>query len=103
MILATHINEARLRTSVLDSIEDILKLDDWFGTARTQQSITLQFERYGGLDALEELQKHPNIDIYNRCSEILLKYFEPADKMDMGGPGGDEEYRTPAAVNNANM
>ena len=41
------------------------------------------FERMSGLDALEELQKHPNIDVYNKCNEILHKYFQSADNMDM--------------------
>lgn len=55
MIKASYINEIRLIFNVLEAIEDLLKLDDWFNTYKTEQSVALIFERYGGLDALEDL------------------------------------------------
>jgi hypothetical protein len=39
----------------MESIEYILDLDEYNGTKATEQSITLLFEKLGGLDSLEEL------------------------------------------------
>lgn len=61
MIDAANMNDMRLRLSVLDAIEDLLKLDDWLGWGRSEQSLKLVFEKLGGLDALEELTKTPNV------------------------------------------
>ena len=36
----------------------------------------------GGLDVLEELQKHPNMDIYNNAVNILTKYFDIDNDME---------------------
>lgn len=70
---------------MLDAIEDILKLNEWFGWVHSDQSMLLTFERLGGLDFLEELQKHPHLDIYNRCEDILTRFFEKADSMEVSG------------------
>ena len=35
----------------------------------------------GGLDQLEDLQKHPNLEIYKQSNEILHKYFEVEEEM----------------------
>ena len=36
----------------------------------------LQFERYGGIDMLEEIQDHPNPHIYQLASDIIVQYGE---------------------------
>jgi hypothetical protein len=43
----------------------------------------LEFERLGGLDALEPLQLHENIVIYNAVIEILDNHFEAAEDIDL--------------------
>lgn len=55
MIQASSLTELKLIFFVLDSIDELLKLDEWFRTKNTDQSVALKFERYGGLDALEEI------------------------------------------------
>lgn len=75
LVKGSYINDLKIITNILDAIEELLKLDDWLGYTGTDHSIALLFERYQGLDCLEELQKHPNMEVYNRCSEIMLKYF----------------------------
>lgn len=72
----------------MESIEYILDLDEYNGTKATEQSITLLFEKLGGLDSLEELQKNPNHDVYLRANNILTKYFESDNQMEMGGNRG---------------
>jgi succinyl-CoA synthetase beta subunit len=53
----------------------MLQLDEYFALNRTENSIALMFERNGGLDALEEVQKHPNKLIYDQSVKILTSYF----------------------------
>ena len=36
-----------------------------------EQTISYKFEQLGGLDALEELQKHPDMKVYNQVEEII--------------------------------
>jgi len=88
MILASNLMDLRLILNVIESIECLLKLDDWYGWGQTDKSVALLFERYGGLDSLDELLKHPSMDVYNKCNEILLKYFEQAESMDISGAAG---------------
>lgn len=44
--------------------------------SKTEQSMAYNWERAGGLDALEEVQTHQNIEIYKASAEIILKYFK---------------------------
>ena len=69
--------DLRLLKNILESIYDILELDNLFPEdyRRTDQSMAHNWERAGGLDALEEVQRHPNIEIYKAAGEILAKFF----------------------------
>lgn len=49
----------------MESIEELLKMDEYFGWKKTENSVAYLFERNGGLEAIEELQKHPNKSIYD--------------------------------------
>ena len=62
----------------------MLKLDDYFGTRNTPNSIVTRFEQVGGIDALEEMQKHPNYDIYQLANKILSSNFESENQMNDG-------------------
>lgn len=53
LIDACAINEQRLRMAVLDSIDEILSLDQYYGWHGTAQSILYLFEKFEGLDALD--------------------------------------------------
>ena len=76
MIKALNLtSDLKLLSSTLEAIEAIIRLDDWFGYGGTEKSIAKAFEDKGGVGELEEVSKHPNIDIYNRVSEMLNKYF----------------------------
>ena len=46
---------------------------------------------------LQELMKHPNIDLYNRCNELINKYFEP-----LGDRVGSNEMDMSDSYNNHN-
>ncbi len=61
---------------MLEATEALLLLDEYFGWKHSESSIALVFERNGGLDALEEAQKHPNKSIYDQAVRVLTTYFE---------------------------
>lgn len=60
----------------MEAIEELLKLDEYYGWKRTESSVSYLFEKNGGLDGLETLQKHPNKVIYDQAVRILTTYFE---------------------------
>lgn len=103
-ILDTLINalnltqDLKLLSNTLEAIESIIKMDDWFGYTGTENSIAKAFEDKGGVAELEEVAKHPNIDIYNRVNELLNKFFFDSinqDGMDIGDSnlnGGPGQY-----------
>ena len=47
--------------------------------AKTDQSMAHNWERAGGLDALESVQTHQNLEIYKAAGEIIVKYFNLDD------------------------
>ncbi len=67
LVKGTYLKELRLLSNIIEAIDELLKLDIHMGLKNTPNSICLMFEKYGGLDALEEAQKHPNYDIYQKA------------------------------------
>ena len=55
---------------VLDGINNLLKLA---GTELEQ--VTSTIEECGGLDKIESLQNHENVEIYKLAYEIIEQYF----------------------------
>ena len=55
---------------VLDGINNLLKLA---GTELEQ--VTATIEECGGLDKIESLQNHENVEIYKLAYEIIEQYF----------------------------
>jgi hypothetical protein len=41
--------------------------------------IAFKLEKEGGFEKMEELQKHPNVQIYNEVEKIINKYLEEDD------------------------
>lgn len=75
-IKGLRINEYRLIMNLLDGIEHLLRLDEDLRISNTDQSIAIVFEGMGGLDAIDDVMKHPSMDVYERCNAILVKYFD---------------------------
>ena len=44
-----------------------------------QNSLAFKFETEGGIDKIEELQKHPNKSIYDAIEVVVTKYFGEDD------------------------
>ena len=79
----TMISNNGVLMSILDTIEHFGELDIEFGN-RGRHSFIYLLEVSGGLDLLEELQKVPNREVYERIINIFNKYLELDE-----GPGAD--------------
>ncbi len=55
---------------VLDGINNLLKMAD-----SDMEAITAMIEECGGLDKIESLQNHENVEIYKLAYEIIEQYF----------------------------
>ena len=75
LIKGLRINDLRLIMNILEALETLFKLDEMHGLKGTDQAITQAFEQLEGLDTLDDLMKHPSMEVYNRCNEIFSKYF----------------------------
>jgi hypothetical protein len=65
-----NLNDIRLLGNVLEAIEELLKLDEINGWTNTMNSVAYALEVNKGVDLMEDLQKHPNMDIYRRAQDI---------------------------------
>ena len=64
-------------------------LDSKLGWAQTENSIAHQFERTGGIDMLEEIQKSENTELYRYAYDLTQKFFPSFDdSMDTGPQPG---------------
>lgn len=75
-LMLGNVIEPKLSLNVLDTVNDLLMIDDYYGYRNTPRSVIDDFERAKGLDGLEEIQKNPNYDVYTRTVEVLSKHFE---------------------------
>jgi importin subunit alpha-1 len=69
----------------LDGLENILKV----GEQRRAQTgginqYALYIEEAGGMDRINNLQVHDNVDIYKKAYHIIDKYFSEEDEEDTG-------------------
>lgn len=69
-------NEARLLAVALEGIDNVLKNGKEHFTQNGENQFALVFEQEGGIDRLESLQVHPNIQIYERVIKMLETYFQ---------------------------
>jgi len=72
---ALRINDPRLIVNLLEGFDNLLALDESLGMTNTDSAIAIAFERMDGLDILDDVMKHPSMDVYNRCNDLLTKYF----------------------------
>ena len=59
-------------------MDPILALDKVYKLTG-DNSLSLKFETEGGIDKIEELQKHPNKSIYDAIEVLVDKYFGADD------------------------
>jgi importin subunit alpha-1 len=72
------VSDTRIITMVLNALENILKV--WEADAQQIAGgcnhYANEIEEAGGLDKIEKLQVHQDIEIYQRAAKILKIYFE---------------------------
>lgn len=95
-------SEVKIVKVALEGLENILKV----GALLLKEHPDLGENEYarfvdeaGGLDKIEQLQSHPNKDVYTRASKIIETYFGYEDDMD--GAAGTTD--APAVDSNSNM
>jgi len=84
--------DAKMIMVVLDALDNILKvgLRDSPGGSEDNKYADI-VEECGGLDTLEELQRHENEEVYDKSVKILQAYFESEEDDGMGmAPEVDE-------------
>jgi len=67
--------DPRIVLVALEGIENILKAASEKDPSKLSL-FTLEMEECGGLDKLEQLQEHPNDDIYDKTLSVLESFFE---------------------------
>lgn len=77
--------DAKLVLLILDSIENVLKLGE--AEMRKNGNTTLNpiceiIEECGGLDHIENLQRHDNNEVYEKVIHILKEYFGSDEEVD---------------------
>ena len=75
----TSINDANIILEIVLSLEPLLELDKIYKLTG-ENCISFMFEAEGGIDKIEELQKHPNASIYNAIEVLVTKYFGEDDQ-----------------------
>ncbi|KAL1457478.1 hypothetical protein WDU94_007705 [Cyamophila willieti] len=90
--------DAQVIQVVLDGINNMLKM------AEAQvETLANMIEECGGLDKIEMLQNHENVEIYKLAYDIIERYFSEADDEGELGPqvtdGGFELDQNPSIPN----
>ena len=67
--------EAKIVMVVLEALENMLRLDKKLSGSRGSD-VKTQIEECNGLDALEQLQRHENEEVYGKVVKMLSTYFE---------------------------
>jgi importin subunit alpha-1 len=72
--------DATLLLAVMDAFEKLLDADEQF-----DRNYKTLMDECGGVDHLEDLQQHPNNDVFEKASNLIIRYF-----------GADDEDEDPA-------
>ncbi|CAF0751528.1 unnamed protein product [Didymodactylos carnosus] len=75
--------DAQVLQVCLDAVHNILKQT----TTDRLDYVTTEIEGCGGLDKIENLQNHPNQDIYQQAFNIIEKYYSTETDEDLSTNG----------------
>ncbi|BFZ09482.1 hypothetical protein BsWGS_12520 [Bradybaena similaris] len=94
--------DTKLVHILLEGISCILEAANRVGQA---ESLCVLLEEIGGLDKIEQLQNHENIQVYNKSHEIIIKFFSEEDEDKQLAPenntGADQYQFSAGGVNTA--
>ncbi|GHP07012.1 inositol monophosphatase 1 [Pycnococcus provasolii] len=83
----------RIVTVALEGLENILRIgeEDKRAGIMDQNPFVQEIDQVGGLDLIEQLQNHPNNDIYDKCVKLLETYIGLEEEEDQNlAPSMDE-------------
>ena len=83
LVEGLRLRDVGLILEIIQSLDVLLSLDAKFNLTGEDQ-IASKLEIAGGLDELSELEKHPNLTVYEVVDKLSSKYFGDNDR--------DEEY-----------
>ena len=83
LVEGLRLRDVGLILEIIQSLDVLLSLDAKFNLTGEDQ-IAYKLEIAGGLDELSELEKHPNLTVYEVVDKLSSKYFGDNDQ--------DEEY-----------
>lgn len=86
--------DAKMVMVALEGIENILKIGKKDAEMSGLNKFAEIVEECGGLDDLEELQRHENEEIYKKCVKIIQEYFESEEDGEDNMPGVDTNTNT---------
>ena len=80
LLSTLKMTEARILAVSLEGLDNILKIgQEHFTKVGQENKFAQQLENDGGLELIEQLQMHPNHQIYQRSLKILENYFQDED------------------------
>eukprot|EP01127_Copromyxa_protea_P023002 TRINITY_DN84_c0_g1_i1.p1 TRINITY_DN84_c0_g1~~TRINITY_DN84_c0_g1_i1.p1 ORF type:complete len:318 (-),score=38.94 TRINITY_DN84_c0_g1_i1:26-979(-) len=85
-------NDTRIVLVALEGLENILKVGEKDARQTGINMYTVMLEECGGLDIIEELQSHQNIEIYEKAVNILEMYFAAEENSEDDDSNDEEEY-----------
>merc|ERR1719343_332765 len=89
------VNDPKIVTIALEGLENILKVGEEESKNTGQPNAMAIFvSEAEGLNKIEDLQQHPNNDIYEKCIKILETYFGVEDEEEMAGLAPQMEGNT---------
>jgi len=71
------IRESKLLLTALEAFEKLMEIDEACG-----RNYRLIMEEYGGIERLEDLQLHPNDDVYEKANSLIQRFFHSEDEAD---------------------
>lgn len=74
------LDDAALLIEILQALGYLLQLDKAV-PLRGDDSIAYKFELAGGLDEIENLQKHPNLSVYQEVEKLVRENFDQEEEM----------------------
>jgi len=87
-------SDARIITVALEGLENILKVGESESKSTGSNVYTDFIEEADGLDKIEQLQVHQNIDIYEKAVKILETYFAAQEEDQNITPNVDQSHQT---------
>lgn len=68
-------SDVRIIKVILEGLTNILEIGENFERVDNKNDYVFQIEKAGGLEKLENLQQHPNDEIYENAIKILERFF----------------------------